>query len=309
MRALALPRPGVPPRKFGSRQAFIEKLTGVGLALPATLLLLLTSLLPLLVLVVMTVTDYELGNLEVGYVGVANFSKAMSDPVFRRSLWNTLLYVAIVLPGSVGLGLLVAILVHGRKRTRSFYEIVYFLPVTSTLIAMATVWTFLLHPRLGPINAFLKMIGAGEHAFLSDPSLALPTLAVIGMWQLIGFNMVLFLAGLSAIPRDLYEAAEIDGCAGGIDRFLTITWPLLGPTTMFVIVTTSITAFKIFDTVAVMTHGGPMGSSEVLLYSIYLEGFQYFHTAYAAALTVIFLAFILVFSLIQTFVLERRVHY
>jgi multiple sugar transport system permease protein len=159
------------------------------------------------------------------------------------------------------------------------------------------------------VNAVLKLIGVGEVAFLSEPSLALPTLAVIGMWQLIGFNMVLFLAGLSAIPRDLYEAAEIDGCANGVDRFLTITWPMLGPTTMFVIVTTSITAFKVFDTVAVMTRGGPAGSSEVLLYAIYLEGFQYFHTAYAAALTLIFLAFILLFSLFQTFSLERRVHY
>jgi multiple sugar transport system permease protein len=219
------------------------------------------------------------------------------------------MYVAIVLPLAVGLGLLVAILVHGRKRTRSFYEIVYFLPVTSPLIAMATVWTFLLHPKLGPINAMLEALGIGRHAFLSDPALALPTLALIGVWHLVGFNMVLFLAGLTAIPRDLYEAAEVDGCANPIDRFLTITWPLLGPTTMFVIVTTSITAFKVFDTVAVMTHGGPMGASEVLLYSIYLEAFQYFHTAYAAALTVVFLVFILIFSVVQTFVLERRTHY
>jgi multiple sugar transport system permease protein len=309
MRAVALARSGVRAPAFGGRQAFLEKIAGAGLAMPATILLVLTSLLPLVVLVAMTFTDYELGNLDARFVGGANFAKAMVDPVFRRSLWNTLLYVAIVLPGSVGLGLLVAILVHGRRRTRSLYEIIYFLPVTSTLIAMATVWTFLLHPKLGPINAFLKMIGAGEHAFLSDPKLALPTLAVIGMWQLIGFNMVLFLAGLSAIPRDLYEAAEIDGCAGAVDRFLTITWPLLGPTTMFVIITTSITAFKVFDTVAVMTRGGPMGSSEVLLYSLYLEGFQYFHTAYASALTVIFLGFILVFSVVQASILERRVHY
>jgi multiple sugar transport system permease protein len=186
---------------------------------------------------------------------------------------------------------------------------VYFLPVTSTLIAMATVWTFVLHPKLGPVNALLDAVGIERQAFLSDPRLVLPTLAVIGVWHLVGFNMVLFLAGLTAIPRDLYEAAEVDGCANPIDRFLTITWPLLGPTTMFVIVTTSITAFKVFDTVAVMTHGGPIGASEVLLYSIYLEGFQYFHTAYAAALTVVFLAFILVFSVLQAFVLERRTHY
>ena len=305
----ALPFVPAAPARHGRRQQLIEKLTGIGFAAPATLLLLLTVLGPLAVLFYLSFTDYELGALEARGVGLRNFAKAMSDPVFRRSLGNTLLYVTIVLPGAVGLGLLVAILVHGRKRTRSFYEVVYFLPVTSTLIAMATVWQFVLHPRLGPVNAFLRMIGIGEIAFLSEPSLALPTLAVIGIWQLVGFNMVLFLAGLSAIPRDLYEAAEIDGCANGIDRFLTITWPLLGPTTMFVIVTTTITAFKVFDTVAVMTRGGPMGSSEVLLYAVYLEGFQYFHTAYAAALTVIFLLFILLFSLLQTVVFERQVHY
>jgi multiple sugar transport system permease protein len=233
----------------------------------------------------------------------------MSDPILRRSLANTFVYVAIVLPGAVGLGLLIAVLLHRRRRTRSIYEVIYFLPVTSTLIAMATVWQFILHPKLGPVNGVLRALGFGELAFLTEPHLVLPTLAAIGIWQLVGFNMVLFLAGLSAIPRDLYEAAEIDGCRSGIDRFLTITWPLLGPTTMFVIVTTSITAFKVFDTVAVMTRGGPMGSSEVLLYAIYLEGYQYFHMGYAAALTLVFLAFVLVFSILQTLVLERRVHY
>ncbi len=166
-----------------------------------------------------------------------------------------------------------------------------------------------LRRSLANVNGVLRAMGFGEIAFLSEPAYVLPTLAAIGIWQLVGFNMVLFLAGLSAIPRDLYEAAEIDGCRSGIDRFLTITWPLLGPTTMFVIITTSITAFKVFDTVAVMTRGGPMGSSEVLLYAIYLEGYQYFHMGYAAALTLIFLAFVLLFSILQTLVLERRVHY
>ena len=291
------------------RRELIEKLTGMGFAFPAALLLITTSLAPLAVLMVLSFTNYRLDDIGFKFIGLDNFGKAMIDPVFRRALWNTFVYVAIVLPLAVGLGLLVAILVHGRKRTRSFYEVIYFLPVTSTLIAMATVWTFVLHPKLGPVNALLDAMGIERQAFLSDPKLVLPTLAVIGVWHLVGFNMVLFLAGLTAIPRDLYEAAEVDGCANPIDRFLTITWPLLGPTTMFVIITTSITAFKVFDTVAVMTHGGPIGASEVLLYSIYLEGFQYFHTAYAAALTVIFLAFILLFSVVQAFVLERRTHY
>lgn len=292
-----------------SRLRLMESLAGVGFAFPAFVLLLLINLVPLVVLVYLSFTDYELGAVDTGFVGLDNFRRALGDPVFRRSLANTFVYVAIVLPGAVGLGLLIAVLLHRRRRTRSFYEVIYFLPVTSTLIAMAAVWTFVLHPTLGPVNALLDALGIERQAFLSDPALVLPTLAMIGVWHLIGFNMVLFLAGLTAIPKDLYEAAEVDGCANPVDRFLTITWPLLGPTTMFVIVTTSITAFKVFDTVAVMTHGGPIGASEVLLYAIYLEGFQYFHTAYAAALTLIFLVFILVFSVVQAFVLERRTHY
>jgi len=292
-----------------SRQMMIERLMGMGFALPAVILLAVITIAPLITLLVLSFTDYELGATEMAGAGLGNYAKAMADPVFRRALRNTFLYVALVLPGAVLLGLFIAVLVHGRTRTRWIYQVIYFLPVTSTLIAMATVWRAILHPRLGPINAALRFFGFNEIGFLSEPNFVLPTLAVLGIWQLLGFNMVLFMAGLSAIPHDLYEAAEIDGCKGGFDRFLTITWPLLGPTTMFVIVTTSITAFKVFDTVAVMTRGGPAGASEVLLYTIYLEGFQYFHTAYAAALTVIFLVFVLLFSAVQAFVLDRRVHY
>ena len=291
------------------RQARIERRTGLAFMSPAMVLLVVTSLIPLGVLVGLSFSDYELGAIDVKYVGLKNFAKAAADPDFRRSLWNTFIYVAIVLPAAVGLALLVAILVQGRGRSRAFYEVAYFLPVTSTLIAMATVWKFLLHPTLGPVNAFLRLFGVHQIAFLNEPAFALPTLAIVGIWQLLGFNMVLFLAGLSGIPKELYEAAEVDGCTTGIDRFMAVTWPLLAPTTMFVVITTSITAFKIFDTVAVMTRGGPMESTEVILYAIYLEGFQYFQMGYAAALTIIFLAFILLFSGLQTFLLERRVHY
>jgi len=290
-------------------QPWLEAVAGIGFSTPALLLLVLTNLAPLAALGFLSFTDYELGSLDFSSVGLKHFSAALGDPVIRRSLGNTFLYVAIVVPGSVLLALLTAILIHGRGRSRGIYEVIYFLPVTSTLIAMATMWQFLLHPSLGPINAVLKSLGFAPVAFLSEPRLVIPTLAAIGIWQLIGFNMVLFLAGLSAIPRELYEAADVDGASHPIDRFLKVTWPLLGPTTLFVTVTTFITAFKVFDTVAVMTRGGPMGASETLLYAVYLEGFQYFHLSYAATLTLIFLAFTLTFSVAQTFFLDRRVHY
>lgn len=291
-----------------ARRRFLrEAWTGGAFVVPASALLIATVLAPVACLVVLSFSDYELGSTTISWVGFNNYTKAFADPVFRRAISNTLLYVAIVLPGGVALGLFIAILVHGRKRSRGLYETIYFLPVTATIIAMAAVWQFVLHPRLGPVNAVLKLLGISEQAFLSDPAWLIPTLSMIGLWNLVGFNMVLFMAGLSAIPRDLYDAAAVDGASGSIDRFLTVTWPQLAPTTLFVAVTTAITAFKVFDTVAMISQG--KDGSEVLLYAIYLEGFQYFKMGYAAALTVIFLVFLLVFSVFQAFHLDRRVHY
>lgn len=274
---------------------------------PALILLLATYIIPIIVLAGFSLTDYQLGALSIHFTGLGNFVKAFHDPVFLRSLKNTAIYALIVIPFGVFLGLGVALLVHGRKRSRAFWEAAYFLPVTATLVAMATVWQFLLHPSIGPVNAAIKWFGFEPVSFLSNPTLLIPTMAVMGIWQVLGFNMVLFLAGLTAIPRDLYEAARLDGAKSPIDRFLTVTWPMLGPTTLFVVVTTSISAFKVFETVAVLTKG--RSGSEVLLFELYLEGFEYSNTGYAAALTLIFLAIILVLSIGQTFHLERKVHY
>lgn len=280
---------------------------GLMFAAPASLLLLAIYVVPMLVLAGFSVTDYQLGALSTRFVGLGNFVKAFQDPVFLRALTNTAIYAVIVIPFGVFLALGVALLVYNRKRSRAFWEVAYFLPVTATLVAMATVWQFLLHPSLGPVNAAIKWLGFEPVAFLSNPVLLIPTMALIGIWQVLGFNMVLFLAGLTAISKDLHEAARLDGAKNPIDRFLTVTWPMLGPTTMFVVVTTSISAFKVFETVAVLTKG--RFGSETLLFDLYLEGFEYSNTGYAAALTIIFLAIVLVLSIGQTLHMDRKVHY
>lgn len=274
---------------------------------PAWFLLLVIYIIPIIVLTVFSVTDYKLGALHTRFVGIDNFAKAFHDDVFMRSLTNTVVYALIVIPFGVFLSLGVALLVHARKRSRAFWETAYFLPVTATLVAMTSVWQFLLHPSLGPIDAAIKWFGFEPLAFLSEPKLLIPTMALIGIWQVLGFNMVLFLAGLTSIPGDLYEAARLDGAKHPLDRFFTVTWPMLGPTTMFVVVTTSISAFKVFETVAVLTKG--RFGSETLLFDLYLEGFEYSNTGYAAALTLIFLAIILVLSIGQTLRLDKKVHY
>lgn len=295
--------PSTRHRRADSRRAW----RGLAFVAPSALLLLVIYVIPVIVLAGFSVTDYKLGALSFHFTGMGNFAKAFHDPVFLRSLTNTVLYVIIVIPFGVFLALGVALLVHARKRSRPFWEAAYFLPVTATLVAMATVWQFLLHPSIGPVNAAIKWFGFEPVSFLSNPALLIPSMAAIGVWQVLGFNMVLFLAGLTAIPKDLYEAARLDGAKHPVDRFLTVTWPMLGPTTLFVAVTTSISAFKVFETVAVLTKG--RAGSEVLLFELYLEGFEYSNTGYAAALTLIFLAIILVLSIGQTFYLDRKVHY
>ncbi|KHJ55417.1 ABC transporter permease [Aureimonas altamirensis] len=290
-----------------ARRPARRRWVGLAFAAPAMLLLLGIYILPMAALGLFSVTDYQLGALSFGFVGLGNFAAAFSDPVFMRAMGNTLLYALIVIPFGVGLGLGAALLVDGTKGTRPFWEVAYFLPVTATLVAMATVWQFLLHPSLGPVNAAIRALGLDPVYFLSNPVLLIPTLALIGIWQVLGFNMVLFLAGLTNIPQDLYEAARLDGAKSPIDRFLTVTWPMLGPITMFVVVTTSISALKVFETVAVLTKG--RSGSETVLYALYLEGFEYANTGYAAALTLIFLALVLVLSIGQTISMDRKVHY
>lgn len=290
-------------------QRRVEARAAYAFATPALVLILALLLVPIAVVIGLSFTDYQLGAIEWSWIGLGNYERMLDDPVFWRSLSNTFIYVAIVVPGSVGAALVVAILVHERKRTRTLYQIIYFLPVTTTLIAMSVVWHFVLNPQIGPVAAAVRALGLPGFDMFGDPDLVLLALAIIGIWQLIGFNMVLFLAGLTAIPRDLYDAAEIDGADRALDRFTRVTWPMLGPTTVFVVVTTTITAFRVFDTVAVITRGAPLGRSEVLLYAMYLEGFQYFDMAYASALTVVFLVTVVTLAVLQAFFLDRKVHY
>jgi multiple sugar transport system permease protein len=282
------------------------RLNVVLLTAPAVLLMLVFLIGPLLCLIALSFTDYQLGAPSISYVGLANYDEMTGDDTVRISIANTLIYVAIVVPVSVALGLGAALLIDADGSLRGFYSAAYFLPVMATLIAMAIVWGFMLDPRIGAVNFALKAFGFKPLDFLHDRKLVLFTLCGIGIWQSVGFNMVLFMAGLTAIPSELYEAAAIDGARRGGSRFALVTWPMLAPVTLFTVVITAIRAFQVFDTVQVLTDGGPNKASEVLLHTIYAEAFGYFRVGYAAALVVVFLVFILALSAIRVFVLGRR---
>jgi multiple sugar transport system permease protein len=292
-----------------ARGRFGEALAGWLLTLPAALAFILLLLAPTLAAVALAFSDYELGNWPPHWIGFENFGEMWADRGFRTSFVNTLVYVAIVAPVSVLGGLGLALLIEAQARGRTFFRAVFFLPVVSLTVAMAAAWQYLLHPTIGPVNAALRAIGIAGPAWLSSSDTVLLSLAAIGIWESIGFNMVLFMAGLTAIPRELREAAAVDGATGAWERFRLVTWPLLGPTTLFVVVISLIRSIRVFDTVAVLTRGGPNKASEVLLYTMYTEGFTFLRLGYSAAITLVFLVIVLALMLVQTRLLDRRVHY
>lgn len=266
-------------------------------------------LLPVIAVIGLGFTNFELGIDKFRFVGLDNYAHLFSDRTFKKSLWNTTVYTAIVAPVSIILGLGVALLIESETTARSFFRTAYFLPVASLIVAMATVWQYLFHPTIGPINAMLAMVGLPGPNWLGSAGTVLYSLSIIGVWQSVGFNMVLFLAGLTAIPRELYAAAEVDGARSAIDRFRLVTWPMLAPTTLFVTTISIINAVKVFETVQTLTEGGPNRASEVLLFTIYHEGFVYLHVGYASAMTVVFLVILMVLTFLQYNVLDKRVHY
>jgi len=300
---------GTAPRRRWLSAAALEALAGYAMLLPATLAFLAMLLLPTLATVLLAFTDYELGAGVPAWIGLGNFQDMLADRGLGVSARNTLAYVGLVAPLSVAGGLGLALLVEAGARGRAFFRAVFFLPVVSLTVAMAAAWQYLLHPTIGPLNAALRAGGLPTPFWLSSSDTVLLSLAAIGVWESIGFNMVLFMAGLTAIPRELYAAAEVDGARSAWDRFRLVTWPLLGPTTLFVVTISLVRSLRVFDTVAVLTQGGPNKASEVLLYTMYQEGFTYLRLGYSAAITLVFLVVVLALMALQTRVLDRRVHY
>jgi len=280
---------------------------------PAAIALILFIFMPVCIVFVLAFTDYQFGARTANWVGLENFWDLFGSKLGRKAITNTLIYAAIVIPISVGLGLLVAVGLHSIARSlprvANALKAIYFLPVAATLVAMAVSWQMLMHPSLGLFNHWVVALGFSPVEWLTDRDTVLYSLAMIGVWQSVGYNMVLFLAGLSSIPDTLYDASEVDGAQSGWSRFWLVTWPMLGSTTLFVLIVTAATAFRVFETVATMTQGGPAFASDTIVYAQYREGFVYFKAGYASAITVVFFLALLLLTVFQLVLVERRVHY
>jgi sn-glycerol 3-phosphate transport system permease protein len=242
------------------------------------------------------------------FVGLANYAGLADDPIFWQVLWNNLFFALATIPTSMAIALLMAIWVNDRLPARALVRMSYFTPTILPMVAVANLWLFFYTPQIGLIDKLSAIFGFPSHNWLGDPSTVMACLAVMTVWKEAGFFMLFYLAALQSLPPEIEEAAKIEGASRWY-FFRRVTFPLLMPTTLFVLVNATINSFKLVDHLFILTKGGPDNASNLLLYYIYQVAFSFFDTAYAATLTVVLLALLAAFAILQFQLIEKRVHY
>jgi multiple sugar transport system permease protein len=270
---------------------------------PAAVLIGIFFVIPVVASVLLSLTDFDIyaiaspANARV--VGVRNYVDLARTPLFWTALRNTLYYVVVGGPASVLVSLAAALLVNARlARAKPFFRAVYFAPVVTTLVAVAVIWKYLYDPRFGLLNYALHFVGVRPIDWLGNTHWAMPALIAMTVWKNFGYNMLIFIAGLQAIPDDLYDAAMVDG-ASAVQRFTHVTLPQLGPTFVFVGITTMIGYTQLFAEPYIMTQGGPLHATYSIVQYMYEEGFRWWHLGFAASIAFVLFALILIGTVVQ----------
>jgi multiple sugar transport system permease protein len=285
------------------RSRWREDLIGWGFAAPFVILFGLFLAGPILVSFLMSFTSFGLRDLRnpigTSFVGLDNYTKLLGDEMFVRALSNTAYFVLVGVPLTLVLGLLIAnALNRGVNRLRTFFRVGFYLPVITSIVAIAVVWRFLLNPDVGLVNMALRAVGISGPNWLGDPTLAMPSIIAMAVWRNLGFAMIVFLAGLQSIPASLYEAAAIDG-AGRWQAFRHVTVPMLRPTILFLTVITTIGYLQLFEEPFVMTEGGPLDKTLSISMYMYQQGFDFFEQGYAAAIAYVLFVIVALVALVQ----------
>ncbi|HMQ52479.1 MAG TPA: sugar ABC transporter permease [Anaerolineae bacterium] len=297
-----------------SSQRRSEILTAWLFSTPAIVLLTIFLFIPFVMAIGLAFTDQRLvpnPNLPTQFVGLRNFERMFQDGSFYNAVFNNFLFALIVVPLQTSLALLLAMLINQKLKGMNVFRTIYFSPTVVIMVVVAVIWTFLYNPGAGLINEFIQFVSfgyLGPYDWLNNPNLALPAIIVLSIWQGVGFQMVVYLAGLQEIPDFLYESAQIDG-ASKLQQFLYITLPQLRNTTIFVALTTTILAFRLFTQVWVMQgpNGSPQESTLTMMVYTVNQGFQQGRIGYASAITVAFFIIVLVISILQrVFLREER---
>lgn len=256
------------------------------------------TFIPIVASFVLSFTSWD-GFGELEFIGIDNFVKLFSDDIFRVSMWNTLVFTLVSVPVTLIIALAVAILLNKGIKGIKIVRAAFFLPYITAAIAVAVVWQLLYHPTLGPINQFLMTIGVDNPPkWLSATSTAMASVIIMYIWKMIGYYMIIFLAGLQGVPKQLYEAAQIDG-ANAWEKFTTVTLPMLSPVVFFTLIIALINSFKVFTEIYALTGGGPGHSTNVLVYNIYVEAFQKYNLGYASAMSYVLAIIIVTITIIQ----------
>ncbi len=273
-----------------------ESKLGYLLILPNYLIYITFTLIPIIWTIVMSFTDYDLRNSH--FVGVQNYIAIFRDQTFLRSIWNTIYYSLLTILPTIVLALLLALLLNRKIRGRGFFRTLFYLPNILSMVAVSMAWSYLYNAQAGILNRMLNAVGLPSIGWVTDTRWAMISVAIMAIWQSLGYNAVLYLSGLQGIPDYLYEAATIDG-ANGVQQFFSITIPSLKPTTFFIFVMACIHSFEVFGQVYILTQGGPMNSTTTIAHQVYLNGFEYYKMGYASAEAVVLLVLIMIMTLIN----------
>ena len=302
-------RPAGPPRPGRARRwnSIRRLVTATPFIAPSLIGVLLFLVVPVFIVLVLSFFQWNFLT-PPHWVGFANFGSMTRNYHVFRALETTAFYVLWNIPIQTAMALGLAIMLNRKLPALGVFRALYVLPYMSTPVAMAVVWSWMFNSQSGLINHLLSAVGVHGPDWLGSTSTALPVVAMVSNWQYAGYNMLFFLAGMQTIPSALYEAASIDG-AGAVKRFFRITLPLLNPTMLFVLVTDVIGSFQIFDTVYVMTQGGPASATDVINYQIYSTGFRNFDVGSASAMSLLLFGVILVVTLVQFRFFRNRTTY
>lgn len=275
---------------------------------PALILLITFTHYPAVQTIILSFFSTPRGRRESVFLGFDNYSTLAADAVFWKVLANNFWYAVWTIPLSIILSLAMALWVNEKLRGRAFLRMAYFTPTVLPLIAVANIWLFFYTPGFGLVDQIRGLFGLAEQNWMGSPETALYSMIAVAIWKEAGFFMIFYLAALQAIPPNLREAAAIEG-ASKFYFFRRVLFPLLMPTTLFVSINAVINSFRLVDHIFVMTKGGPNNASSLLLFYIYQVAFDYWDTAYAATLTVVMVAILVILAIGQFFFLDRRVHY
>lgn len=252
--------------------------------------------------------EWDLISGETQFVGVANYARLFADPTFTRVLGNTFLYVIVQTPLSIVLGFSFALLIERSGSMRTFYRVVFFVPVVISVSAASLSFFTMFNSLHGPVNEILGDIGIVGPNWLNEPRSAMAAIVIVGVWQSFGYNVILYMSGLKQIDSQLYEAASIDG-AGPIRKIVRITIPMLSPVTLFVFVMTTLFSFQVFATVQILTNGGPSNATNVWVYYVWREAFRFFDTGVASAAATLLFVFMLGVTVVFVRIMQGRVFY